>query len=644
MVIPIIKPESHWNMPSSFPNLSAAKRLSIDVETCDPNLKTKGPGWCRDDGFVAGIGVAVEDAQWYFPIAHKEGPNLDKNAVVRWLKNTLSQARRETIFFNAIYDLGWLQWLGIKIVDEVKDPMIAAALLDEHRKFYNLDSVAKDWIGSSKDETLLYAAGRAFGLKDVKSEMWKLPAMYVGPYGEQDARLNIEMSDYVDMKLEQEDLTDIYNLELAQLPALLAMRTLGVRVDVRAAELLGKELEAKEKNHLSYIKKLTGSQVDIWSNLSIKTAFEYRGLQYPTTEKGNPSFTAKFLEAQTDDLPKNIVAARQTNRARSTFASGLINDYEHNGRIHCQFNQLRSDDYGTVSGRYSASLPNLQQIPIRDEQIGPLVRSIFLPEPESLWVKHDYSQQEPRLTVHYASKLGILGAQKAVDFYRDNPDADYHQMVADMAKIAREPAKKINLAMAYGMGKAKLAQQLDLTPEEAEPLFEQYHASVPYVKGLTNFCMNVASDRGYIKTLLGRRCRFNKWESRDWDLAKEITPIEDRKYMLMLCNEAIEKAKDTGESIPRAGVRRAFTYRAMNRLIQGSAADMSKKALAEMYKAGYVPHIMVHDEFDSSVTSQKEVNEIKTIMTECVSLEVPVKVDAEIGPSWGQLSSKYKFD
>lgn len=642
--LPVLAPQSDWIMPTSFPKLSGAKKIAIDLETNDPGLKERGPGWCRKEGHVAGVAVATEQGRWYFPIGHASGPGFDKGAVVRWLQQSLCNPEQVKIMFNAIYDLGWLRFLGVEVKGPLRDPTLAAALLDENRKFYNLDALSKDWLGKQKDEELLRQATLAFGLNDPKADMWKLPAMFVGPYAEQDAELALQLDTYTMQEIAKQDLTSIYELECRLLPVLLDMRSLGVRVDVDAAHKLGKKLELKEKNLLTEVKGVVGFEVDIWSNQNLAEAYKKINIAYPVTEKGNPSFTAAWLESQKDPISEKIVQARKANRVRSTFSSGLILDYAtKDGRIHCQFNQLKSDDYGTVSGRMSSSTPNLQQIPVRDEEIGPLVRGIFLPEDGCRWAKHDYSQQEPRLTVHYAYQLNLPGSREAVDYYKYDPKADYHQMIADMAQISRKKAKTTNLGMAYGMGQKKLAASLELSAGEAEEFFNNYHKRVPFVRGLTQQASNLAADRGFIRTLLGRRCRFNKWESADWDFSKKSTPLEDRDQMLFVVEQEIKRARAAGEPVPRGGVRRAFTYRAMNRLIQGSAADMTKKAMVEVHAAGYVPHVQVHDELDTSVQEEKQVWEIKQIMEEVVILAVPVRVDAEVGENWGNVKPDFKW-
>ena len=362
--------------------------------------------------------------------------------------------------------------------------------------------------------------------------------------------------------------------------------------------------------------------VDVWASTSVAKAFDKAGLTYPRTQKTNaPSFTGKWLESLNHGLPKLVVQARKLQKIRSAFIENMILEHSHNGRIHGQMHPLRGDSGGTVSGRFSYSTPNLQQVPARDPVLGPLVRGLFLPEEGHKWGAFDYSQQEPRLTVHYAARMKLPGAEEAVSAYKDD-DADFHQIVADMAGITRKDAKVINLSLSYGMGKAKLIQALGINELEADALFNNYHSKVPFIKELTLSCSRKAENVGYIKTLLGRRCRFDKYEPRNEK------------------NTALPYEQAFDEYGPN--IRRAFTYRAFNRLIQGSAADMTKQAMLDMWNEGIVPHIQVHDELDVSVQNKEESRKIVDIMENCVDLAVPSKVDAEIGDTWGTALVDYK--
>jgi DNA polymerase I-like protein with 3'-5' exonuclease and polymerase domains len=610
---PMFTPNSDWVPPDTLPDLSSAKRIAVDLETKDPDLRLSGPGWATGNGHITGIAVATDNWSGYLPIRHDGGGNLDPAFVLRWLNKSLSGSA-DKIFHNALYDVGWLKREGVEVRGKIHDTVIAAPLVDEHRRRYSLDSLGEDYCDDRIDETLLKDAASAWGI-DPKAEMYVLPAKYVGEYAEQDAVLTLKLWDILQKKLIDENLQSIYDLESSLIPLLVEMRWKGVRVDIDKAEQSVETLKKQEKDCIKQIKSKYGLDVDVWASASVAKVFDKAGLSYPRTQKTNaPSFTGKWLESLNHDLPKLIVQARKYQKIRSAFIENMILEHAHNGRIHGQMHPLRGDSGGTVSGRFSYSTPNLQQVPARDPVLGPLVRGLFLPEEGHSWGAFDYSQQEPRLTVHYASRMKLPGAEEAVSAYKED-DADFHQIVADMAGIARKDAKVINLSLSYGMGKTKLIQALGINELEADALFNNYHSKVPFIKELTLSCSRKAENVGFIKTLLGRKCRFDMYEPRN----EKSTPLP--------FEQAYEEYG--------ANLRRAYTYRAFNRLIQGSAADMTKQAMLDMWNEGIIPHIQVHDELDVSVQNKEESRKIVEIMENCVDLAVPSKVDAEIGDTWG---------
>jgi len=610
---PLFPPRSDWVAPDILPDLSSASRIAVDLETKDPNLRVSGPGWATGNGHVTGIAIATDGWSGYLPIRHEGGGNLDAGFVFRWLNKSLS-TNCDKIFHNALYDVGWLRREGVTLNGKIQDTVIAAPLIDENRRQYSLNSLGLDYCKEIKDETLLTEAAKSYGV-DPKAEMYKLPAKFVGEYAEQDAVLTLKLWDKLKKLLEIQKLEPIYELESSLIPLLVEMRWRGVRVDVNKAEETVAKLKQQEKDCIKQIKYKYGVDVDVWASASVAKAFDKAGLTYPRTQKTNaPSFTGKWLEGLDHGLPKLVVEARKLQKIRSAFIENMILEHSHNGRIHGQMHPLRGDSGGTVSGRFSYSTPNLQQVPARDPILGPLVRGLFLPEEDHVWGAYDYSQQEPRLTVHYASTMNLPGSDEAVSAYRHD-DADFHQIVADMAGIARKDAKVINLSLSYGMGKNKLIQALGINELEAEALFNNYHSKVPFIKELTLSCSRRAENVGEITTLLGRKCRFDMYEARN------------EKTQPLPMDKAIE---EYGQNI-----RRAFTYRAFNRLIQGSAADMTKQAMLDLWKEGIVPHIQVHDELDISVKNKEESRKIVEIMETCVDLNVPSKVDAEIGDTWG---------
>ena len=618
--IPLFQPPSEWTPPEKIPNLSEAKEIAIDLETNDPGLKTIGPGWATGNGFVAGVAIAVDGWKGYFPLRHEGGGNFDENIFKRQLKKILDLPC-DKIFHNASYDVGWLRQMGLEVKGRIIDTLIAAPLINENSFKYDLNTVGREYLNETKSQKLLFDTAKEWGV-DAKAEMWKLPPMYVGDYAEQDADLTLRLWHYFKIEITKQELTSIFDLETRLLPCLIDMKWNGVRVDLEKAELIKKNLQIQENKILRQIKKDTGVDVQIHAAVSVAKAFDKLNIKYERTEKsGQPKFDKNFLVSHKHPLAKMIVSARETNKARTTFIDTILR-HSHKGRIHADIHQMKSDDGGTVTGRFSYSNPNLQQVPSRNKEIGPLIRSVFVPNKGCKWGSFDYSQQEPRVLVHYAALTGggLKGADEVIESYKTQ-DPDFHQAVADMAGIDRRTAKTINLGMMYGMGKGKLSSELGLDKQETEDLFAKFHANVPFVKQLMEQATRKADNVGFLRTLLGRKCRFDLWEPRAFGIHKSLPLVDAQR----------EYGRD---------LKRAWTYKALNRLIQGSSADMTKKAMVDLYDEGIVSHIQVHDELNCSIENPEQAKRIKEVMENTVELRVPLKVDAEIGPSWGEINKK----
>jgi len=611
----IFNAQTEWVKPTEFPDLRFCEEIAIDLETHDPELKTMGSGSVIGKGKVVGVAVATDGYSGYFPFDHEGGGNLEKSKVIQWFTD-ICKTTSTKIFHNAMYDVCWIRSMGIQINGQIVDTMIAASLVNENRFRYDLGSLGWDYLGQGKNETELTNAAKEWGV-DPKADMWRLPAMYVGNYAERDAELTLGLWKVMQKEILDQDLEAIFNLETDLFPCLVDMRFLGVRVDVPKAHELKNQLASEEKELLKQVEKETGIETQIWAARSIAKVFDKLNLPYERTLKTQaPSFTKNFLSTHKHPLVQCISKAREINKAHTTFIDTIIK-HEHNGRIHADINQIRSDTGGTVTGRFSYSNPNLQQIPARNKDLGPLIRSLFIPESECEWGCFDYSQQEPRLVVHYASLDQDTSVFGVKDSYEDG-NADFHTIVAKMADIPRSQAKTINLGLFYGMGKAKLQAELGVSKDKAEELFKIYHDRVPFVKTLMNSVSNRAQQRGQIRTLLGRLCRFHLWEPNHFGVHKAL-PFDQAR-------------QEYGASI-----KRAYTYKALNRLIQGSAADMTKKSMIELHKEGITPHIQIHDELDISVINPLEAAKIKDIMENAVDLEIPNKVDYESGKNWGEI-------
>jgi DNA polymerase I-like protein with 3'-5' exonuclease and polymerase domains len=883
--LPLFPTHCEWLPPASFPDLSGAKEIAIDLETRDTNMETYGPGWPRKDGYVVGYAVAVEGWKGYFPVAHEGGGNMDKRVVERWIQSVLSLPATK-VMHNAAYDLGWLLATGFTVNGRIIDTMIAAACLDENRFSYSLNALGFDYLKEVKSEDGLKRAAADFGVHP-KKELWKLPAMFVGEYAEGDAELTLKLWQCFKPLLKREDVESVFELETNVLPILVNLTLRGIRFDRERAMTLTTEMTSREKQLLADIHGMAGAKVDVWAAASIAKAFDKLKLSYPRTETGLPSFTKTFLDGLDHPLSKAIVEARELNKTYGTFLRPYIDMSSYDGRIHPHVNQLRSDDGGTVTGRLSMAQPNPQQVPARHEIIGPLVRSLFLPEEGDLWASCDFSSQEPRLLVHYASLLNLPGSEKMRDAYLTDPRTDFHQMVADMAGIKRKQAKTIGLGLCiaegqlvltdsglipieqikeghklwdgvewvahegvvfmgtkevitygnltatsdhnvwtiesgkipfgiaasrldalvptgnaehpiryvdhhepgntaprkasvcegavclwrrglealrqsqkwevlpvlrvcgtqapsgggtpagefcrdalltakshgshatmpkpkgqgveklrgawdsvriflrkglrgisavlaprlrmgghddrqdqqqwelcdrehpeghapreqheskkiyakvydiinagprhrftvsdvlvsncYGMGKQKLADSLDMSIEEASSLITLFHQKVPFLRSTIDAVMRrieSPASGGAIRTLLGRKCRFPLFEPVAWGV-----------------NKALPYEQAIIEYGPR--IKRAMTYKGLNRLIQGSAADQTKAAMVALDKAGFRILLQVHDEIVVSVKTREDAEEAGRIMATAVELAVPSVVDVETGESWG---------
>jgi DNA polymerase I-like protein with 3'-5' exonuclease and polymerase domains len=282
------------------------------------------------------------------------------------------------------------------------------------------------------------------------------------------------------------------------------------------------------------------------------------------------------------------------------------------------------EDHSYVAGgivhHNSMAAPNLQQVPSRHEIIGPMVRSLFLPEEGQMWAANDFSSQEPRILIHYASLLNLPGADKVVQAYNADPATDFYDIVSKAANITRKTAKTATLAILYGAGKNKLASQLEMDVDDVSELLTTFHQKVPFLRGTVDAVMRRIehpASGGSIRTLLGRKCRFPLWEPTAWGINKAL-PYEQAMV----------------EYGPR--IKRAMTYKGLNKLIQGSAADQTKAAMVALDQAGFRVLLQVHDELAVSVSSREEAEEAARIMCNAVQLEVPSRVDVELGPSWGE--------
>lgn len=630
-------PETGWLPPAEFPNLSGAKVIGFDTETKDPELLTSGPGWARGRGHIIGVSIAVPGKAWYFPIRHEVQPelNMDAEQVLRYIGHVLGDDRPK-VGANLMYDVGWLQQEGVRVGGKLFDIQFAEPLLDSEAPDVSLDGLAQRYLGVGKTTSILYdwlsqwIGGAANDCQ--RENLYRSPVTLAGPYAEADAALPIDILGQQWSAMDRRGVLELFDLECRLIRPLVAMRFRGAPVDLAAAEeaydRLGKEAEVIERE----LKEMAGQPVNPAARESIKAAFTKLGIPYPTTKdkrtkEEKVSFAADLLELVDHPLAQKIVEHRQLLKVRNTFIKSYLLDKHVNGRIHCSFHPLKSERNGARSGRFSSSDPNLQNIPVRTE-LGGLVRKAFVARPGARWRKFDYSQIEYRLLAHHAVGPGSEELRRQ---YNENPDVDYHELTQALVlnltgmDLPRRNIKTINFGLIYGMSQHELAKRLHLDRKGATSLFESYHRAAPFARATMEAAAAEVHRVGYVETVLGRKSDFPLWAP---DNAYGVPGLPYGRALL-----------EYGPAI-----KRAFTHKALNRKLQGGAADVMKKAIVDAYESGLfaddacgVPMLTVHDELDFEDEGDLDSTawtELKRVMETCLPLRIPIRVDMGVGPNW----------
>lgn len=621
-----------------LPNLSAAKRIGYDLETFDPYLIDAGPGWARGAGHIIGCALAVDGGQaWWIPIGERPDPNI-----VRYLSDTLG-TNVPKVGANLQYDAGWFSEIGIHPQGLQLDVQFAEALLDDvmikpngQRRSFALDALAEYYLGKHKNtgEIEAYCKERWPRSKDFRENLWKCPVDMVGRYALPDASLPLDIMDIQWGELSRQELTDVFLLECRLIPLLVKMRRRGMPVNLTAAMEARDEMLLIERILAAKLSDTAGFAVNVNSGKDLEKLFKSAGmedLQY--TAKGNASFTADWLASCQHPIAQDVLELKQVIKARSTFIDNAIMDKNINGVVYPSLHPLRSDDSGTISGRFSCTQPNGQQIPKRNAVWAPVVRGMFCPEKGyPLYASLDLSQIEYRFFAHYSED------EQLIQQYQD-PEADFHTAVAIILgdETLRTPAKTINFGLLYGMGKQKLiAQLMKLFPDEGNPrrrgieIFDTYQTRFPAAgKLLADYAAKVISPPHEVRTILGRKSRFRLWEP-------NTTQYDGPAYIY---NIAVNR---WGRNIRIAGA-----YKAVNRLLQGSAADLMKKGMVEAFETGIfektgVPHITVHDELCLSYHPdlRADFDRLRECVENSIALKVPVKMGLATGPDWGHLADE----
>ncbi len=642
-------PPRDYHVPTQFPSLLDAKCISLDLETHDPDIVEKGCGARRSDSYIVGASISVDGFSEYYPVRHSNGQNVDEERFWQYLRDNLNDYRGTITGANVVlYDGDWLQSKNVRPVHaKWWDVQWAEALIDDIADSYSLEALGKKYLGRGKAKQVL----RELYGPDYINRFREVHPGHARAYGIGDVTMPLEIKTFQETELARLGMTDLFNLESRLAPFLLYMREQGVRVNLERAANLGKTFDSKRDAALRRARELSGVHFteENFGRISVLApAFEKLGIEVPTTERGNPSITDAWLNSLEHPVGKALAAANRFDKAKETFVDGYITDYVIGDRIYGEFNPLRRVDErgerGAVSGRFSGTHPNLQNIPAREndeiaKQIGPPCRAMFIPEEGAQWFSLDFSQIEYRYLVHNAVLNKCKGASKAQEMYVKDPNVDFHQGVATLTGLDRKTAKNLNFALVYGAGKVKLAislgHKLDAygkPPEQTLEIFRTYHEKAPFIKELLDICAKQAQDTGEIRTILGRRSQFEMYEPAEMDWGA------GRKSALPL-SDAMEAYG--------FNLRRSMTHKALNRLLQGSAADHMKKCMVDAWEAGictstkdFTISITVHDELDGSLfPTQRGIEcytELKRMMEVAIPLEVPVYVSEGIGMDWSE--------
>lgn len=642
-------PPVDWTAPtaSEMPiSWNTSKRVCIDFECKDPDLRKLGPGPRRPGNRVVGIAFALEDGpEYYLPISHEGGGNCDWD-VWSYFNAAIKEFSGTIVTNGGTYDLDWGLENGMDksvLRKDIREVQAIDVLLNELELKYNLDAMCARHGLPGKDETILRKAAEAYRI-DPKTELWKMHAKYVAHYGMVDARRPLQLLRRQEAELERQDaedirlgylkpnqngLANIWAIERKVTPILVKMRRRGIRVDIDKMDQIEQKALEIEREELRKVSHATGVRLevgDVWKSDALGEALTRAGYELEKTDQGHWSVDKAQLE-KCGEMGAWIKRAREWNKLRTTFITQVRDHIIHHGpddyRVHCSFHQLRtnpedgdSDGRGVRYGRFSSTDFNIQQQPVRHEEFGNLWRSVFVADIGKKWFCSDWSQQEPRIAVHHAEKLGLPGAKEFANDYRNNPKLDIHSRLAEISGIKRTTVKNYVNGSLYGMGDTKLCKAIkcetiwvekrwkgewkmvEVPGPEGQAKIEEFYKFAPWIKGLTRAAAKAAEKRGYVRTRDGRKCRFVK-----------------------LPDGRIDKA-----------------HKAFNRIGQGEAAGQMKETLVAV-DAAYedLVQAVVHDEFDGSYDDPQVVRDVREMQMNTVKFGVPMNCDSEVGPNWGEL-------
>jgi len=409
-------------------------------------------------------------------------------------------------------------------------------------------------------------------------------------------------------------------------PVLLRMAEEGLTIDQDYAEKLNEKWKKREQE----LKNACGG-IDIWSGHEIGKVLASEGVTVPKTPKTKRySVDKHFLASLSSSsvYARDLLELRGMNRTREVYLEKNMLIGLHRGRVHPQYVQIARDDGGTRTGRLACKQPNFQQIPKRSRIFdASLIRHCVVPEKGSKWVKSDYRSQEIVIQVHYGLALGFGGAEEVAATLAKGEKLYHYIEKATDGRINYDQAKAVVLGRSYGMGKDKMAHDLNIGFDECGDILERFDEIVPFIAKTSGKVEKLAQRHGYLKGLMGRRRHFNTWEPKvSW---------ADRDNFIEQFGEIQPMSKEKcAERFPNYMPIRAQVRKAYNALIQGGGATQTKKAMVDAFRAGIMPRLQVHDEINFVIEHRTQAKQIEEIMCDAIKLRLPVTVDIDVGDHW----------
>lgn len=577
--------------------LEGASLISADTET-------SGLDWRVNEsvGYVLTFGKGPKDS-FYLPIRHKGGGNYDAPKVLRLMQKAATRPDLHWVFHHADFDLKFFAKDGLHLAGSCEDTMVNEALLDEYARSFSLDACCERRGIKSKEKTIYTKLAKTFGLGEAKTSTMSHFYMMAGDdpdvvsYAAGDGSSTLALREFQHEEMRQQELMEVHSVESRLIKVLHRMTWRGIAVD----EARLHQVKGIVERGIEQAKNMLPPGLNTKSNVQLAEWFDRQGIRnYPRTGKGNPSFKEEWLT--TNEPGRKIVRARKFEHMQNSFIRPLIDRHIFKGRVHATYNQTKRDDYGVVVGRLSCNDPNLQQAHKRNPYYGVLYRSLFVPDRGRIWDANDLVQCEPVLLAHY-SECKVL-----VEGYMADPPIDAHSAVAAAAGIERQKGKTMNQALITGAGRDKIIGMLGGNVEDGNRIYDQYFEAMPEIAELKKTASRVMRQRGYIKTLLGRRCRI----------------------------------QDSSDS-----------YLAVNRILQGGNADIIKESMvrideyltAEKLHGEIAMNNNVHDDlnFDHTGTprARAALDECRHIFTDYGpgrfrELLVPMRVDHDEGRNWAE--------